>query len=175
MTIKVHAIANTAWRILQPINSMLPEGKLPRPSWAPGRLLKQRDRTPMDTGVPRKTLSLCPDCNREAVEAVLKGEIHAADFRGNPGIIEAEILEEGGRILMRKACEKHGPFEDGLSNHPDFFRRMESLAFRRDFECADDCNVHGHGPNSISSGRGTFHVVDITNRCNMMCSPCFMD
>jgi len=129
----------------------------------------------MASGIPRKTLSLCPDCNREAVEAVLIGEIDAADFRDNPGIIEAEILEEGGRILMRKACEKHGPFEDALSNHPDFFRKMERLAFGRDFECVDDCNVHAHGPNSISSGRGTFLIVDITNRCNMMCSPCFMD
>jgi uncharacterized radical SAM superfamily Fe-S cluster-containing enzyme len=175
MTTTVHAIANAAWRILQPINNILPEGKLPRPSWAPGRLLKQRDRTPMDTGVPRKTLSLCPDCNREAVEAVLKGEIHAADFRDNPGIIEAEILEEGGRILMRKACEKHGPFEDALSNHPDFFRKMERFAFGSDFQCVDDCNVHAHGANSIRSGRGTYLIVDLTNRCNMMCSPCFMD
>src|SRR5947209_16678977 len=76
---------------------------------------------------------------------------------------------------MRKSCKKHGPFEDALSNHPDFFRRMERLAFGRDFECVDDCNVHVHGPNSISSGRGTFLIVDLTNRCNMMCSPCFMD
>src|SRR5947207_583284 len=129
----------------------------------------------MDTGVPRKTLSLCPDCNREAVEALLKGEIDAADFRDNPGIIEAEILEEGGRILMRKACEQHGPFEDTLSNHPDFFRKMERLAFCRDYECVYDCNVHYHGPNSTRSGRGTSLIVDITNRCNMMCSPCFMD
>jgi len=170
-----YATANAAWRILQPINNMLPAGKLPRPSWAPGPLLKERDRTPMDIGVPRKTLSLCPDCNREAVEAVLKGEIGAADFRDNPGIIEAEILEEGGRILMHKACERHGPFEDVLSNHPDLFRKMEGLAFGRDFGCVDDSNVHGHGQNSIRSGRGAFLIVDLTNRCNMMCSPCFMD
>jgi uncharacterized radical SAM superfamily Fe-S cluster-containing enzyme len=109
------------------------------------------------------------------VEAVLRSEVDIANFRDNPGVIETEILEEGGRILMRKACEKHGPFEDTLSNYPDFFRRMEHLAFGRDFQCADDCKVHGHGPNSISSGRGTFLIVDLTNRCNMMCSPCFMD
>jgi 7,8-dihydro-6-hydroxymethylpterin dimethyltransferase len=175
MSSPVHTAANAAWKVLRPINSILLQGSLPSPRWAPGRLLKQRDRTPMPTGVPRKALSLCPDCNRETVEAVLKGEIDAADFRDNPGIIEAEILEEGGRILMRKACEKHGPFEDALSNHPEFFRKMERLAFGRDFECIDDCSVHGHGPNSISSGRGTFLIVDITNRCNMMCSPCFMD
>src|SRR6266436_1245701 len=129
------SVSNGAWQVSKAINRVFPEANLPSPCWAAGRLLKQRDRTPMDTGVPRKTLSLCPECNREAVEAVLKGEIEPADFRDNPGIIEAEILEEGGRILMRKACEKHGPFEDALSNHPDFFRKMERLAFGRDFEC----------------------------------------
>ena len=55
----------------------------------------------MTTGVPRRTLSLCPDCNREAVEGVIRGEASLADFRDRPGIIEAEILEEAGRILMR--------------------------------------------------------------------------
>ena len=175
MTTTIHAAANTAWRILRSINNVLPDGTLPSPSWAPGRLPKQRERMAMATGVPRKTLSLCADCNREAVEAVLSGDMDVADFRDNPGVIEAEILEEGGRILMRKACAKHGPFEDALSNHPDFFRKMERLAFGRDFECADDCNVHAHGPNSTRSGRGTFLIVDLTNRCNMMCSPCFMD
>lgn len=175
MPTTLFAAANAAWKVLSAINKILPEGTLPRPSWSPGRLPKLHERSSMATGVPRRTLSLCPDCNRESVEAVLRGEMDVADFRDNPGVIEAQILEEGGRILMRKACEKHGPFEDALSNHPDFFRKMERLAFGRDFECADDCNVHGHGPNSISSGRGTFLIVDITNRCNMMCSPCFMD
>src|SRR6266566_515323 len=118
--------AKMTWKVLRKINSLLPEGDLPSPSWAPGRLLKQRERTPMALGVPRRTQSLCPDCNREAVERVLKGEMDLADFRDNPG-------------------------------------------------CADDCGVHGHGPNRITSGRGTFLVVDLTNRCNMMCSPCFMD
>ena len=93
--------------------------------------------------------SLCPECNRKAVEAVIKGEATIADFRDRPGIIDAKILEEAGRILMRKACEKHGPLEDVLSSHPAFFRRMESLAFGRDFGCTDDCDVHNHGPNAI--------------------------
>ena len=129
----------------------------------------------MAAGVPRKTLSLCPDCNREAVKAFLRGERDAADFRDHPGIVEAEIVEDGSRILMRKSCQRHGPFEDTLSNHPDFFRRMEVLAFGKDFECVGDEHVHNHGPNSISSGRGSYLIVDLTNRCNMMCSPCFMD
>ncbi len=129
----------------------------------------------MATGVPRRTLSLCPDCNREAAEAVTRGDASLADFRDRPGIIEAEILEEAGRILMRKACEKHGPFEDVLSNHPAFFKRMESLGFGKDFNCAGDELVHNHGANSIKTGRGTYLIVDLTNRCNMFCSPCYMD
>jgi 7,8-dihydro-6-hydroxymethylpterin dimethyltransferase len=170
-----YAAANAVWKLLRPINSAIPEGHMPSPKWAPGPLLKSGQRRPLDQGVPRKTLSLCPDCNHESVEAVLKGEIDTSDFRDNPGIIEAEVVEEGSRILIRKACERHGPFEDALSNHPDFFRKMECLAFGRDFECVDDCKVHDHGSNSIRSGRGTFLIVDLTNRCNMMCSPCFMD
>ncbi|HXP44546.1 MAG TPA: radical SAM protein [Candidatus Acidoferrales bacterium] len=76
---------------------------------------------------------------------------------------------------MRKACEKHGPFEDVLSNHPAFFERMERLAFGKDFNCAGDEIVHNHGANSIKKGRGTYLIVDLTNRCNMFCSPCYMD
>jgi hypothetical protein len=106
---------------------------------------------------------------------VVKGEAEIGDFRDRPGIIDAEIVEECGRVLMRKVCEKHGPFEDVLSNHPDFFQRMECLAFGTDFECTDDQGVHNHGPNSIKAGRGSYLIVDLTNRCNMVCSPCFMD
>ena len=167
--------AKVIWKLLQPINTVLPQGKLPSPRWAPGTLLKRKQRGQIETGVPRRTLSLCPDCNREAVEALLRGERDVADFRDYPGIVAAEILEEGNRILMRKSCQRHGPFEDTLSNHPDFFRKMESLAFGRDFACVGDGQVHNHGPNSIRSGRGSYLIVDLTNRCNMMCSPCFMD
>ena len=52
------------------------------------------------------------------------------DFRDKPGIIEAEILEEAGRILMRKACEKHGPFEDVLSESSRFLSKDGEPCFR---------------------------------------------
>jgi 7,8-dihydro-6-hydroxymethylpterin dimethyltransferase len=169
------SISNAAWSFARNIKSILPHGKLPHPSWAPSPLPRSWERDPMATGVPRRTLSLCPDCNREAVEAVTRGEASLADFRDRPGIIEAQIVEEAGRILMRKACEKHGPFEDVLSNHPAFFKRMENLGFGKDFNCAGDETVHNHGANSIKTGRGTYLIVDLTNRCNMFCSPCYMD
>ena len=169
------SISNAAWSFGRNINSLMPLGKLPQPSWAPSPLPRSWERVPMATGVPRRTLSLCPDCNREAVEGVIRGAASLADFRDRPGIIEAEIVEEAGRVLMRKACEKHGPFEDVLSNHPAFFKRMESLGFGKDFNCAGDELVHNHGANSIKTGRGTYLIVDLTNRCNMFCSPCYMD
>ncbi|MBZ5687740.1 MAG: radical SAM protein [Acidobacteriia bacterium] len=109
------------------------------------------------------------------MESVIRGESSVAKFGDRPGIIEAEIVEEAGRILMRKACDKHGPFEDVLSSHPEFFKRMESLGFGKDFTCAGDEMVHNHGANSIRTGRGSYLIVDLTNRCNMFCSPCYMD
>ena len=119
-------LSHAAWSFSRNVNSILPHGKSPQPCWAPSPLTRSWERVPMASGVPRRTLSLCPECNREAADNVIRGEISAADFRDRPGIIGAEILEEAGRILMRKACDKHGPFEDVLSNHPAFFRRMET-------------------------------------------------
>jgi len=173
--ILLRSVSNAAWSAARNINSILPAGNLPQPPWAPAPLPKSSERAPMTMGVPRRTLSLCPECNREAVEAVTRGESSVDDVRERPGIIAAEIIEEAGRILMRKACEKHGPFEDVLSNHPAFFRRIESLGFGQDFDCAGDEAVHDHGVNSIRTGRGTYLIVDLTNRCNMFCSPCYMD
>ena len=94
---------------------------------------------------------------------------------GHPGEIKAQILEEGGKVIMRKVCDKHGPFEDVLSTSPEFTRRIEGLFFGRDFRCSDDDHVHRHGNSSIKFGRGAVLTVDLTNRCNMMCNPCFMD
>ena len=35
--------------------------------------------------------------------------------------------------------------------------------------------LHNHGTSSIKHGRGAVLTIDLTNRCNMMCDPCFMD
>jgi uncharacterized radical SAM superfamily Fe-S cluster-containing enzyme len=168
-------LSNAAWSLAKNINSIFQQGKLPQPSWAPAPIPRSSERVPMATGVPRRTMSLCPDCNREVIEAVIRGDATVNDFRDRPGIIEAEVIEEAGRILMRKGCRKHGPFEDVLSNHPAFFKRMQSLAFGKDFHCVGDEMVHNHGANSIRRGRGSYLIVDLTNRCNMFCSPCYMD
>src|SRR5271166_251106 len=65
------AASNVAWSLSTNFNAILPEGELPNPSWAPCRLLKSRERMQMMTGVPRKTPSLCPECNIEVTDAVM--------------------------------------------------------------------------------------------------------
>jgi uncharacterized radical SAM superfamily Fe-S cluster-containing enzyme len=164
------------WRVFQTVNRWLPEGELPHPRWAPARMPKSRHRTKPALGFPRVTDSLCPRCVPEVRARIMKGELDPGTIvAGHFGEIKAEIVEENGRILMRKVCDKHGPFEDVLSTNAAFTRRIEDLFFGRDFEIADDGNIHRHGTSSIRYGRGTVLTVDLTNRCNMMCGPCFMD
>ncbi|MDQ6653733.1 MAG: radical SAM protein, partial [Acidobacteriota bacterium] len=87
----------------------------------------------------------------------------------------AQILEENGQVVMRKTCPKHGEFVDVMATDPAFLERIESLFFGRDFRVAEDASVHHHGTSNIKFGRGAVLTVDLTNRCNMMCNPCFMD
>jgi uncharacterized radical SAM superfamily Fe-S cluster-containing enzyme len=172
----IRRASDLAWRLFQAVNRRLPEGELPRPRWAPGQIPKSRQRTIPELGFPRITESLCPRCIPEARALIEKGEMDLAELTERRfGEISAEILEENGRILMRKTCAKHGLFEEVLSTNPAFTRRIENLFIGRDYEIAGDENIHHHGASSIKYGRGTVLTVDLTNRCNMMCSPCFMD
>ncbi len=170
----VQAAAEAVWKVSRALDSYFPERRV-QPRWAPAPLLKQRERTFPPLGFPRETDSLCPRCVPEVREQILSGN---ADWKvlvdGNPGQIPARIVEEDGEIRMKKDCPKHGSFEDVLSTDPAFFRRLESLYPGRDFTIPKD-GLHNHGASSIKYGRGAVLTIDLTNRCNMMCNPCFMD
>ena len=45
----------------------------------------------------------------------------------------------------------------------------------RDIRAHNDEKLHNHGTSTVQHGRGSVLTVDLTNRCNMMCDPCFMD
>src|SRR5258705_1615807 len=96
--------ANAAWHLSRAVTRLLPERRRPTPAWAPTRVPKSRDRSSPPFGVPRRTQSLCPQCNADAVRAVLNGFANVTDFKSDPGVIDAHILEESDRILMRKTC-----------------------------------------------------------------------
>ena len=93
---------------------------------------------------------------------------------GKPGEVRARITEKGGSIVMTKTCEKHGTFDDLISMDPEFTARIEGLFPGRDF-VSPASKLRDHGTSSIKYGRGAVLTVDLTNRCNMMCDPCFMD
>ncbi len=170
----IQRVADALWNVARGVDRRFEEGSF-QPKWAPAPLLKQRQKTFPPLGFPRKTDSLCPRCVSEVRAEILSGE---ADWKvlieGNPGEIPADIVEEDGRILMKKDCPKHGHFEDVMSTDPAFFKRLETMYPGRDFVLPKD-GLHEHGTSSIKYGRGAVLTIDLTNRCNMMCDPCFMD
>ncbi len=91
------------------------------------------------------------------------------------GEIPATILERDGKILMVKDCPIHGHFEDVMAIDTDFFKHLEEVFPGRDIAAHNDETLHNHGSSTIKHGRGSVLTVDLTNRCNMMCDPCFMD
>jgi len=172
----VSTLSDVAWKAFQSVNRRLPEGEAIRPNWAPGPLLKSYERTAPPLGFPRETDSLCPRCVKEVRTAVIDGTTSLESLMNeHPGEIKAQIVEENGQVVMRKTCPKHGEFVDVMATDPAFLERIESLFFGRDFKAAEDSHVHKHGTSNIKFGRGAVLTVDLTNRCNMMCNPCFMD
>ncbi|HXH27462.1 MAG TPA: radical SAM protein, partial [Candidatus Polarisedimenticolia bacterium] len=167
-------VANVTWHAFQAVNKRIPYRSF-QPKWAPAPLLKSRERTFPQLGYPRETDSLCPECVKEIRGRILNGE---ADWKvlidGTPGEIKARIVERDGEIWMEKECSRHGRCEDLMAIDAEFLRRMEKLYPGRDFRMAPD-PFHNHGSSTVKYGRGAVLTVDLTNRCNMMCNPCFMD
>jgi uncharacterized radical SAM superfamily Fe-S cluster-containing enzyme len=125
----------------------------------------------MQSHFPRIIESLCPGCNSEAVAlAIASGD--SSVLKNSPGVIRAEILERDGTVVMRKACPKHGAFEDLLASDAKFFERMEERATG---VTANGGSGHDHGVLSVREGTGGFIVIDLTTRCNLKCARCFMD
>ena len=170
--------AQGVWPLVQRLNKAI-ERPSAKPAWAPAPLLKRRERTFPQLGFPRQTDSLCPRCVKEVRTDILGGKRDLRELvDGRPGEIKASIVEKeinGVKcVVMTKDCPTHGHFEDVMSMDPEFLRRLENLYPGRDF-LAPLTKLREHGSSSIKFGRGSVLTVDLTNRCNMMCDPCFMD
>src|SRR5438034_10992109 len=146
------------------------------PKWSDKPLLKSYERTKRPLGWPRETDSLCPTCTREARQAILDGKKDVSVLLNEKvGEIKATILERDGKILMVKDCPIHGHFEDVMAIDTDFFKHLEEVFPGRDIRAHADEKLHNHGTSTVKHGRGSVLTIDLTNRCNMMCDPCFMD
>jgi uncharacterized radical SAM superfamily Fe-S cluster-containing enzyme len=167
--------AEKAWTAMQLVNGLLPGAAPFQPKWSDKPIPSRKQRTKPTLGWPRTTDSLCPTCVKEARTEILRGD---ADWMrlisDKPGEIKAQIIERDGKIWMEKTCPKHGLFQDVIAIDPRFLERIESLFSGRDVEMTPD-KIHNHGSSTIRYGRGSVLTVDLTNRCNMMCDPCFMD
>lgn len=169
----VSSAANTLWPAIEAYNAWT-KGAPKQPAWAPAPLIRGNDRSFPELGFPRRTDSLCPTCVKEVRAAVLAGQKPIDVLHQHPGEIPADIVVRHGRVLMLKECPKHGAFEEVLSVDVQFLSRIEGLFPGRDF-LAPKSSLRDHGSSSIKYGRGSVLTVDLTNRCNMMCEPCFMD
>lgn len=104
----------------------------------------------------KKTRSICPE-----------------DLR----VLDAELWEIDGQVIMRKNCPDHGSFEDVYWS--DYGEYMRASRFRDDgaglvksaeskFGCPYDCGICQEHRTHTS-----LLLIDVTNRCDLRCPICF--
>jgi uncharacterized radical SAM superfamily Fe-S cluster-containing enzyme len=147
-----------------------------KPKWSDRPMLKSWEKSKPTLGWPRNTDSLCPDCVKEAREAITNGTKDWQDLvHEKVGEIKAQIIERDGQVWMVKECPTHGRYEDMMAVDSRFLTWIEKNFPGRDIPAHNDEKVRYHGSSNVRYGRGSVLTVDLTNRCNMMCDPCFMD
>jgi uncharacterized radical SAM superfamily Fe-S cluster-containing enzyme len=104
----------------------------------------------------KSTKSLCPVCS---------------------AVIDAAIVEENGKILLKKTCSEHGYFEDVYWSSPKQYKRFEKFSHDGD-GISNPVGADGNCPHScgICSSHKTSTIlanIDVTNRCNQACPVCF--
>jgi uncharacterized radical SAM superfamily Fe-S cluster-containing enzyme len=167
--------ANAAWQVYDKLNSINRNPSF-TPKWSDKPLLKSWEKQKPKLGWPRETDSLCPKCIPEIRQQILDGKVPVEILRNEKvGEIKANIIEKDGKIVMVKECPIHGQFEDLMSIDPAFSKHLEDVFPGRDIRAHNDEKLHDHGTSTITHGRGSVLTIDLTNRCNMMCDPCFMD
>jgi uncharacterized radical SAM superfamily Fe-S cluster-containing enzyme len=167
--------AGVAFDTLQYFNKFNPNPSF-TPNWSEKPMLKSYEKSKPTLGWPRTTDSLCPGCVQEARDAIINGKKDWTDLiHEKTGEIKAQIIERDGQVWMVKECAIHGKCEDLMAVDSKFLQWIEQNFPGRDIPAHNDETLHRHGSSTVRYGRGSVLTVDLTNRCNMMCDPCFMD
>jgi uncharacterized radical SAM superfamily Fe-S cluster-containing enzyme len=167
--------AGVAFDTIQVFNKYNPNPSF-TPKWSDKPLLKSWEKSKPTLGWPRQTDSLCPGCVKDARDAIFEGKKDWRDLMHEKvGEIKAQIIERDGEIWMVKECPIHGKYEDMMAIDAKFLNWIEQNFPGRDIPAHNDEDLHKHGSSTVRYGRGSVLTVDLTNRCNMMCDPCFMD
>ena len=171
----VTVAAKGAWVVFDKLNGINPNPSF-TPKWSDKPLLKSYQKSKPPLGWPRATDSLCPKCVPEIRQDIIDGKLPVEVLMNEKaGEIKAQIIERDGKILMVKDCPIHGHFEDVMAMDTAFFKHLEEVFPGRDIRAHNDEKLHHHGSSTVLHGRGSVLTIDLTNRCNMMCDPCFMD
>jgi uncharacterized radical SAM superfamily Fe-S cluster-containing enzyme len=171
----VTVAAGAAWQVFDRLNQINQRPSF-TPKWSEKPILKSYQKTKPPLGWPRTTDSLCPKCVPEIRQQIVDGKVpHEILLNEKVGEIKAQVIERDGKILMVKDCPVHGHFEDVMAIDTAFFKHLEDVFPGRDIRAHADEKLHNHGSSTVKHGRGSVLTVDLTNRCNMMCDPCFMD
>jgi 7,8-dihydro-6-hydroxymethylpterin dimethyltransferase len=171
----VTVAAKGAWAVFDKLNSINQNPSF-TPKWSDKPLLKSYQKSKPPLGWPRTTDSLCPKCVPEIRQQIIDGKLPIEVLMNEKaGEIKAQIIERDGKILMVKDCPEHGHFEDVMAMDTAFFKHLEEVFPGRDIRAHNDEKLHHHGSSTVLHGRGSVLTIDLTNRCNMMCDPCFMD
>ena len=119
------------------------------------RVKKPKSR--LKSGLPKKTTSLCPECK---------------------SIIEADIFEEDGKVMIEKECAEHGTFKDVYWSDVEMYLKAEKFA--RDGKGVSNPKITDATRCPFDCGLCNLHLshtalvnVDLTNRCNLKCPICF--
>ena len=169
-------VAGALFNSIQAVNKYKPNPSF-TPKWSDKPLLKSWQKTKPTLGWPRTTDSLCPNCVIEARESIISGKQDVSVLLDEKvGEIKAQIIERDGEIWMVKDCPDSRPlrrhdgdrFEVPHPHRNDVSGSRYSGAQRRERSTIT-------ATSTIKYGRGAVLTVDLTNRCNMMCDPCFMD
>ena len=171
----VTGAARSAWPAFQVVNHRFKSQTFSSPLGARPAAEEPRAIKPQ-LGWPRTTDSLVPDVRardarthplRRAVARIARRRAHGRDPGAHPRARRQGRHRED--LPDARHVHRHARDQPGVPR-----RRIESLFPGRDFPAVTD-KLHNHGTSSIQHGRGAVLTIDLTNRCNMMCDPCFMD
>lgn len=111
--------------------------------------------------VLRKTQSICPECLK----------------KGKLTMLDAEIVEDKGKIYLIKKCKKHGKIKELYAGNAELYKKFMKYFMTGDgvtnpqvagINCPLDCGICArHKTSTILAN------IDVTNRCNQCCWYCF--
>ncbi len=110
--------------------------------------------------VLEKTESICPGCYKEGI--IKK--------------IDAEIIEEDGKVFIQKTCEEHGTFKDIYFDDVDLYKKW--IKYKVTGIDSPDVKTQVLDFPSlydIHKSQSVLTNLLVTNRCDLRCSYCFMN